>query len=151
MRATPTACQNAREAVSLRLDDELSELGSARLAAHLRACDDCCAYADEVGAVAARLRAAKLEHPGTAVALPAPRRSRTPWLTGAAAAAVAAVVAAASVYVGQSMRGPASLSASQGRSLAVHVDSAQRWRQLLALIPPSDRELIDLHTTRWAA
>ncbi|HKT44939.1 MAG TPA: zf-HC2 domain-containing protein, partial [Gaiellaceae bacterium] len=70
----PSECQRAREAVSARLDGELSELGSARLSAHLRACAACAAYALEVAAVATRLRMAPLEQPSVPVALPARRR-----------------------------------------------------------------------------
>jgi predicted anti-sigma-YlaC factor YlaD len=90
----PTACQRAREAVSARLDGELSELGSARLAAHLRECDACAAYAHEVSAISGRLRAAPLEQPGAAVAVPMRRRRHGAVQLAAAAAAVAALGAA---------------------------------------------------------
>ena len=53
----PTECSRARESMSAQLDGELSELGSARLSAHLRECPECTAYALEMGAIAARLRA----------------------------------------------------------------------------------------------
>ena len=36
----PNDCLRARESISARLDGELSELGVARLAAHLRGCTD---------------------------------------------------------------------------------------------------------------
>jgi anti-sigma factor RsiW len=150
----PIACQKAREAVSLRLDGELSELGSARLAAHLHRCEECCAHADELEAVATRLRAAPLERLGAAVALPVVRRSRTSWSPRAATAAAAAVVVAGSLFVGHNIRGPASstsLTSSPGRSAAAPVNSARRRLQLLSLLPSSDRRLINAHATRWAA
>jgi anti-sigma factor RsiW len=103
----PSDCQRARESVSAQLDGELSELGSARLSAHLRGCEACTAYALEVSAIATRLRAAPLERPGTGVALPA--RRRRAGLQIAAAAAVA-VAAASSLALGHALRpsnGPA--------------------------------------------
>lgn len=98
----PTECQWAREAVSARLDEELSEFGSARIAAHLRECDACSAYAFEVSAISTRLRMAPLEQPGVAIALPA--RRRRPGLQIAAAAAAVLVAAASSLALGHSLR-----------------------------------------------
>jgi hypothetical protein len=98
----PSDCQRAREAVSARLDEELSEIGSARLSAHLRECDACSAYALEVSAISTRLRMAPLEQPGIAVALPA--RRRRPGLQLAAAAAAVLVAAASSLALGHSLR-----------------------------------------------
>ncbi len=100
----PSDCQRAREAVSARLDGELSEFGSARLAAHLRECDACTAYALEVSAISTRLRMAPLEQPGGAVALPA--RRRRPGLQIAAAAAAVLVAAASSLALGHALRSP---------------------------------------------
>jgi anti-sigma factor RsiW len=98
----PSECQRAREAVSARLDGELSEIGSARLSAHLRGCAACSAYALEVAAVATRLRMAPLEQPSVPVALPA--RRRRPGLQIAAAAAAVLVAAASSLALGHSLR-----------------------------------------------
>ena len=84
----PSDCQRAREAVSTQLDGELSELGSARLAAHLRDCAACSAYALEAAALTSRLRAAPLERPRRPIELSSHRR---PGARIAAAAAVAAV------------------------------------------------------------
>jgi len=113
----PSDCQQAREAVSARLDGELSEIGSARLAAHLRACDACAAYAFEVSAISTRLRMAPLEQPGIAVALP--RHRRRPGLQIAAAAAAVLVAAASSLAVGHALRGsnrPSDRTATQSIS-----------------------------------
>jgi predicted anti-sigma-YlaC factor YlaD len=93
----PSACQRAREAVSVQLDGELSELGSARLTAHLRECEACAAYALEVAAMTTRLRSAPLERPETVAA---PSRSRRPVLQIAAAAAAVVAAAAASLALG---------------------------------------------------
>lgn len=98
----PTTCQRAREAVSLQLDGELSELGAARLAAHLRDCAVCAAYAEEISAIAGRLRTAPLEQPEAPVALPA--RRRRPGLQIAAAAAAVLAAAASSVALGHALR-----------------------------------------------
>jgi predicted anti-sigma-YlaC factor YlaD len=95
-------CERARKFVSAQLDGELSELGAARLSAHLRKCAACTAYALEVAAVATRLRAAPLERPSVAVALP-PRRRRAGLQIVAAAAAVL-VAAASSLALGHSLQ-----------------------------------------------
>jgi anti-sigma factor RsiW len=105
----PSECQRAREDVSAQLDRELSELGSARLSAHLRKCDACTAYALEVAAITTRLRAAPLEQPATPVALPA-RRRRTA-LQLAAAAAMVGIAAASSLALGHVGRSPATTGA----------------------------------------
>ena len=81
-------CERARECASLRLDGELSEFEQALLAAHLARCEACRAFADELDAVTAHVRAtplARLERP---IALPSRRRlvSRRPVEVAAAAA-----------------------------------------------------------------
>jgi len=96
----PSDCQRAREAVSTQLDGELSELGSARLAAHLRECSACSAYALEAAAIASRLRAAPLERPRRPIELSSHRR---PGARIAAVAAVAAAAAVAAVALGNSL------------------------------------------------
>ena len=79
-------CETARKAVSLQLDGELSEVGSARLEAHLRECEACAAYARELAAIAMRLRSTPLEQPALQFPL---RRARPARMATAAAAAVA--------------------------------------------------------------
>ena len=49
-------CAYIRRAISLRLDDELSELGQRRLARHLRACDTCDQFADSLAILTETLR-----------------------------------------------------------------------------------------------
>lgn len=98
----PSECERARKAVSAQLDGELSEMGSARLSAHLRRCAACAAYALEAAAITTRLRMAPLERPGIEVALPS--RRRRPGLQIAAAAAAVLVAAASSLALGHALR-----------------------------------------------
>ena len=109
----PTACQRAREAVSMQLDGELSELGSARLSAHLRECEACAGYALELAALTTRLRTAPLEQLPAPVALPSRRRRPALQLAAAAAAVVAA--AASSLALGHAFSGPGSSRRHDGR------------------------------------
>lgn len=103
--ALPRGCQQAREAVSLRLDGELSELGSTRLANHLRQCEACSAYAGELEAIAHGLRSAPFEHPAPQVLVrgAAPRTRIAPLVAGAAA-----VVAGLAASVGGLLHNPSS-------------------------------------------
>jgi predicted anti-sigma-YlaC factor YlaD len=95
-------CLRAREAASVRLDGELSELETARLTAHLRECVACSVYALELSAIAESLRSAELEQPQLDLTLP--RRRALPGLRVAAAAAAVIAVAAGSAYaVGQGL------------------------------------------------
>lgn len=84
----PVACQKAREAVSLQLDGELSELGSLRLATHLRRCGACSEHALELTATAELLRSAPLEHPAFRVQ---PRRRASSARVATVAATAVAV------------------------------------------------------------
>jgi|SRR5581483_136662 len=92
----PALCESARKAASLQLDGELSEVGSARLEAHLRECEACAGYARELAAITMRMRSAPLEQP----ALRVPLRRARPARLGTAAAAAAAVAAVLLVAVG---------------------------------------------------
>lgn len=85
-------CDRTREWLSLRLDGELSQLESALLAAHLAACAGCQAFAGEVEAVTAWLRAAPLVPLARPVAVPRPSRLSARTLQLAAAALVVAGV-----------------------------------------------------------
>jgi predicted anti-sigma-YlaC factor YlaD len=103
----PSDCMLARESASARLDGELSELESARLDAHLHGCADCYAYSAQIGAIAARMRAAELEQPGLIV-LPRRRRlagARLQVAVAAAAVAVAAIAAGSSFTLGHALQG----------------------------------------------
>ena len=93
------ACIRAREAVSARLDGELSELGGHRLDQHLGGCAACRAFAAGTTAVALELRTAE------PVAAPAelfvPHRRRVaPPLAAAAATLLIALATGSSFLVG---------------------------------------------------
>jgi ferric-dicitrate binding protein FerR (iron transport regulator) len=88
-------CERAHGWASLELDDELSQLERALLAAHLRRCGECAAYVAEMRATTAALRAAPLERPERPVVLqPVSTSSRGMLSLRFAAAAVLAVTAA---------------------------------------------------------
>ena len=83
-------CERARRWSSLSLDDELSQLESRLLAAHLESCAGCREFAAGLRGVTGTLRAAALERPA-AVCLPA--RVRAPRV------GLAVVVAVASLFL----------------------------------------------------
>ena len=89
------ACDQARSLVSLRLDDELSELEHVLLETHLSGCAACAAFASETEEVILALRRAPLERLERPVALPVP--ARRAYLRGLQTAAAGAVAAAAVV------------------------------------------------------
>lgn len=90
-------CSRVRAQVSLRLDDELSQLERRMLAAHLEGCADCSVYADEVEEFTLALRAAPTVSLDRPIAVSRPRRvSILRMQTGIAAVlAIAAVGLAA--------------------------------------------------------
>jgi predicted anti-sigma-YlaC factor YlaD len=90
-------CENARKAASLQIDGELSEVGSARLEAHLRECEACAAYARELAAITMRMRSAPLEQPALQVPLRRAHPARMATAAGAAAAVAAVLLVAAGV------------------------------------------------------
>lgn len=115
----PTDCMLARESASARLDNELSELENARLDAHLRGCAECLAYAEEIGAIAVRLRAAPLERPEEPFVLPRRRvfsGMRLQAAVGAAAVAVAALAAGSSFTLGHLLGGDTTRSRAAATS-----------------------------------
>jgi predicted anti-sigma-YlaC factor YlaD len=89
-----SACEQAREHVSLRLDGELSPFQQSALDVHLKTCGACRSYAAAAGTVSSHLREAQLEQPQFPVVLPHRSRIRVPTraVQVAAAAAVAMVV-----------------------------------------------------------
>ena len=134
----PRECARARESVSGRLDDELSELEAARLDDHLRDCDECRAYARDVDAIVAELRAAALEQPTITVFVSARRRPLARLQTAAAAAAIVAVAAGASFAGGRiwGIHGTtrdAFVGVVTADVASLRADSAQQ--HLLAMLP----------------
>lgn len=135
----PDDCRRARASMSARLDGELSELGEARLTAHLRACPACAAYALEVAAIATRMRQAALERPGRPIEI---RRRRG---IGASAAAAVAVAAAAAVAVGTIQRAPSQQATTvQADQLALrHIQAEDRLVAKLASLNAAATESRD--------
>ncbi|HZR94285.1 MAG TPA: zf-HC2 domain-containing protein [Gaiellaceae bacterium] len=95
---------DAREAVSARLDDELSELDAARLDAHLRDCAACRAFAAEASAFTNVVRATPLEPVSARAFVPRRRQFRGAAATAAAAAALV-VAAVPSFFAGKLVAG----------------------------------------------
>ena len=135
----PTECMLACESASARLDNELSELENARLDAHLRGCAECLAYAEEIGAIALRLRAAALERPAERLVLPRRRvfsGARLQAAVAAAAVAVVAAVAGSSFTLGHFLgvrNSPVETSTAAADLLSLRADSTQQ--HLLAMLP----------------
>jgi predicted anti-sigma-YlaC factor YlaD len=94
-----TDCDLIRASVSAALDDELSEVGSVRLDAHLRRCADCRAYAEQAALTTRMVREAPLETLGFSIVLPSRRGAvaRRLQVTAAAAALVAVIGLSAAV------------------------------------------------------
>jgi anti-sigma factor RsiW len=104
IRTSHSVCERAREATSLALDGELSQLDRARMDAHLERCADCRAFNAESSAVAELLRQAPTEQMSVPIALPRARRLSAARIlqAGAAAAAVALVAGLSAIHsVGQ--------------------------------------------------
>jgi anti-sigma factor RsiW len=99
MSATPgfraVACDRAREASSLRIDGELSEVETAMLDRHLGICAECADFDAGMRATTATLRSAAVERPSRTFAVP--RRERARLSAGRRIALVAAAVVAATV------------------------------------------------------
>lgn len=105
IRAPHSACDRAREALSLALDGELSELERARLDLHLEHCPECRAFEAETTAASRLLRSAPLEQMSVPIALPRPRRlSAARMMQAGAAAAAVAIVAGLSAMHGIGQR-----------------------------------------------
>lgn len=100
----PSECMRAREAVSGRLDGELSEIEAVRLDAHLRRCATCREFAGQAAALTVELRAAPLERPATLSFEPSRKRQRALRMHGTVAAAMV-VLAVASVALGRMHHG----------------------------------------------
>lgn len=109
-------CQRIREQVSLRLDDELSQLEERMLAAHLLRCSDCRSFEQSVREFTDELRAAPLESPRQAILV---RRTRRVSFT-AAQVSVAATLAVAVLGV-LSQVGVADTQAPAARSTTTNL------------------------------
>ncbi|MDX6486632.1 MAG: putative zinc-finger [Gaiellaceae bacterium] len=125
-------CTNAREAVSARLDGELSELEALRLDVHLRACAACRSYSQEVERITLSLRAASSDQPRIRIELPV-RRRHVPVRSAAAAVALVAAVGS-SFALGRSLdsggRPAKAVTAAEVRTTSAVAPS----EQLLAML-----------------
>lgn len=132
----PNECLRARESASRRLDGELSELGVARLGAHLRTCPECRVYAAELEQVTGLLRAAPPELPQARIVLPVRRRAARVQIAAVAAAAVA-VAAGSSFALGRALgthdAATATTAAVTGADVrSVRADSTQQHMLAMA-------------------
>jgi predicted anti-sigma-YlaC factor YlaD len=109
MRPQPHTCDRAREWVSLRLDDEISELEDALLEAHLRRCGACREYEANVRGAVLSLRTRPLERMDQPIVISGRHRALLrPASVARVAAVVAAVVGVTTVLSTQAAKGPAS-------------------------------------------
>jgi predicted anti-sigma-YlaC factor YlaD len=101
MGQTPsTDCNAIRAYVSASLDDELSEIESAIVEAHLVRCSGCRAYAADAAATARVLRETPLQELSFPIALPGRRLAVAQKLQAAAAAAALAIAVGVGWSVG---------------------------------------------------
>jgi predicted anti-sigma-YlaC factor YlaD len=122
-----TDCEQARERVSLLLDDELSPHETVLLDRHLAACGDCTAFASSVRANTELLRATPLEPAPHSWLLRRPAASRLAAQVAAVTAAVAAAVLVAVSTIsldGRTVRATAEFGYSPG-GLAGHSRGAE--------------------------
>jgi predicted anti-sigma-YlaC factor YlaD len=89
-----STCVRAREAVSARLDGELSELDGYRLDQHLQGCAACRAFAAGVTAAALELRTAEPVPAPERLFVPHRRRVAAPFAAAAATLLIAAATGA---------------------------------------------------------
>jgi putative zinc finger protein len=136
-----TDCEQARERVSLLLDDELSPHEVALLDRHLAACDACTAFASGVRAYTEMLRATPLEPAPQSWLLRRPAASRfaARVAAGTAAAAAAVLVAVSTVSLdGRANRATAEFGYSPSR-LSIHSRGAENLGvQRLSAVHPFD-------------
>jgi anti-sigma factor RsiW len=117
----PDACEHAAQSLSLRLDGELSDLGSARLEAHLERCPACSALGLELGSLTSLVRAAPLEVPMAPLEVPRLRSARLRSLRQFRPAALVATMAAVAVFsVGPSVQRHQTLQPGPGSFLNEH-------------------------------
>ena len=112
-------CDSARARCSLALDGALDDVGRGVLSRHLARCGDCSAFALELGAVTALLRAAPLVPHRCALELGSRRVARrVPWAGSAAVVAALALGITSLPYASSPSTRDASLTAADlGRSL----------------------------------
>ena len=108
LNPTPATCERSRAWISVRLDEELSELEEALLGAHLRSCAVCSEYEESVRGVVLAVRAQPLEQVEHPVVVAGRRRIGVRPIALARVAAAVAVVAGVTAVLGtESARHPA--------------------------------------------
>ena len=122
-------CARARFWVSLRVDEELSELEGALLDAHLARCDHCAEFHLGVEASTQAIRAASyVDHAPVALDV---RRSPRRFVVGAGVAALVAAAAVAGVLVrGTVSPGSAPPTAGSAVAVVASVDTPDQLRRL---------------------
>jgi predicted anti-sigma-YlaC factor YlaD len=133
LRLQPRNCDRARAWISLRLDDEISELEEAKLGAHLRRCTACREFEATVRGAVVTLRAQPLEQIDHPVFVSG--RRRLPLRRGA----VASVAAVAAAVVGVTTV----LSTQVSRSPSTHTPT-----QIPAAVTVDDQDIKQLRTLR---
>jgi predicted anti-sigma-YlaC factor YlaD len=134
LQPQPRNCDRARAWVSLRLDDEISELEEALLEAHLRTCPACREFEDTVRGAVLMLRAQPLERVEHPVAVVGRRRLRV--RTGSVArvaAVVAAVVGVTAVISTQAAKGPTARTPAQAPAVTSNDQDLAQLRALRVL------------------
>jgi predicted anti-sigma-YlaC factor YlaD len=130
MAALPsTDCERTRALVSAWLDGELSEVGRARLDAHVAECDACWEYRRSAQHTTRLLRSASLEELRVPIVLPRPRH-RLARIAQAGSAAAAAAAVAVIALAGTFERHPAQPPALS-RTAPTHVEAPNLDFQLL--------------------
>ena len=127
---TSVVCQRVRAQVSLRLDDELSQLELRMLDAHLERCAHCSAYAADVTEFTLELRSAPLETLDRPIAVKRPRRLALARLQVGVAAMLAIATVGVAAQVTQSGQRDTSLS---GTSVTRFPTRAEFDRELAIL------------------
>jgi predicted anti-sigma-YlaC factor YlaD len=102
-----SACQRVRPQVSLRLDDELSQLEIRMLDVHLERCANCRAYAEDLATFTREMRTATLETPERPVVVQRRRRLALARVQSGVAAAIAIVALGVTGQVASSWRSDA--------------------------------------------
>jgi ferric-dicitrate binding protein FerR (iron transport regulator) len=140
-RSRDRICERARGWASLELDDELSQLERALLAAHRRRCAECGAYVAEMRATTAALRAAPLERPERPAFVPrvSAGSRRVLSFRFAAAAALAVTAAGLGVFTGSLGRDDGARPAPSQPEIAL-LPSQDDLRDRSGLRAPEPRE-----------
>jgi predicted anti-sigma-YlaC factor YlaD len=133
----PQNCDRARAGVSLRLDDEISELENALLDAHLKRCAACSEFEDSVRGAVLLLRAQpfeqveQVEHPISIAGLR--KRSFRPGVVARVAAVAVAAVGVTAVLGTQAAKTPRAHTTPPRIPAAVVTSDDRDFEQLRAL------------------